>query len=332
MNILVNGRFLSRQVTGVERYGHEIMRRLPVEPRVARPYRDAQGAKGHAWEQFILPGQIRSGEVLWSPANTGPLAVNNQVLSLLDLSSLEHPEWYALAFARWYYFLLPWLVRRVKQVVVPSEKVRQKVLYRFRLDPERISVVPGGVDMGRFRPDNPPPEQLPTQYVLFVGSIQLRKNLGVLLRAWERVRGHFPDVWLLIAGGKRRNFRHVDWPGRGERVNFLGYVPEPDLPGLYTGAQLLICPSLDEGFGLPVLEAMASGTPVIAACAGALPEVVGEAGLLFDPLQPVELATALECCLGDNSLRRNLAEKGWARSRGYTWQHSADILWEVLQK
>jgi glycosyltransferase involved in cell wall biosynthesis len=331
MDVVVNGRFLSRRVTGVERYGREILRCLPGEARVLRPRLEVQRAGGHAWEQFVLPERLRPGEVLWSPANTGPLAVANQVLTLHDLTPLEHPGWFKPAFGLWYRTFVPLLVKRVRQLVVSSEHVRKKILSRFSLPPERVSVVPGGVDLAHFHSRQPASSRLPSCYVLFVGSLQPRKNLGALLEAWERVIHQFPEAWLRVAGVEEHPYRFTRLPGEGKNVRFLGYVPEAELPALYAGAVAFVIPSLDEGFGLPVLEAMACGTPVIAARAGALPEVVGEAGLFFDPKHPDELAGALERCLGDGKLRLDLAEKGLSRINNFSWQDSAEKLWKVLE-
>lgn len=331
MKAVVNGRFLSRRVTGVERYGREVLGCLGDRLRVICPPQGRQRISGHAWEQFILPGRLHPGEVLWSPANTGPLAVARQALSLYDLSPLEHPEWFAPAFARWYRWFLPLLARRVRRLIVPSELVRKKVLHRFSLAPDRVTVAPGGVDLNRFHPGQPRPAGLPASYLLFVGSVQPRKNLGVLMQAWQQIHRRYPDTWLLAAGAEQRTFRRVALPAQVERVRFLGYVPETSLPGLYAGALALVLPSLDEGFGLPVLEAMACGAPVIATRAGALPEVVGEAGMLFDPLLPAELANTLERCLSEVGLRHRLVEKGLARAKTFSWQRSAERIWESLQ-
>ena len=331
MKVLVNGRFLSRQVTGVERYAQEILRCLADGMRVVRPHPGVQRAGGHAWEQFILPGHIHSGEILWSPANTGPLAVANQVLTLHDLTLLEHPEWFTPAFSLWYRLFVPRLVKRVRHLVVSSEHVRNKILLRFSLSPERVTVVSGGVDLNHFHPNHPAPRRFYARYVLFVGSLQPRKNLGVLLAAWDQIVHRFPDIWLLAAGVENHHYRQVPLSRDVKNVRFLGYVPEADLPGYYAGAMAFVIPSLDEGFGLPVLEAMACGTPVIAARTGALPEVVGKAGLFFDPVHPAQLAETLASCLSDAKLRGDLAEKGLSHVKTFSWQVSAEKLWKVLK-
>jgi glycosyltransferase involved in cell wall biosynthesis len=331
MDVLVNGRFLSRRVTGVERYAREVLGCLPGEVRVVQPRAGVQGTGGHTWEQFFLPRHLKPGEVLWSPANTGPLAVASQVLTVHDLTPLEHPGWFKPAFSLWYRVSLPILVKRVSQLVVSSEHTRDKIQRRFSVSPERVWVIPGGVDLERFHPNQSPYGSLPAFYVLFVGSIQPRKNLAVLLEAWDQIHSQFPEAWLVIAGVEDSNYRRSSLSVRGERVRLLGYVPEARLPALYAGATVFTIPSLEEGFGLPVLEAMACGTPVIAARAGALPEVVGGAGRLFDPMNAEELAGLLADCLGDVELRADLVEKGSARIKSFSWRVSAEKLWMVLR-
>jgi glycosyltransferase involved in cell wall biosynthesis len=252
-------------------------------------------------------------------------------LALHDLSWLEHPEWFAPAFSLWYHCLLPRLVRRVARIVTPSEWVRGRILRRFPVAPQKVTVAPAGVDRERFHPQLSPPGRLPARYVLFVGSLQPRKNLGILVEAWKEVARRFPDTWLLLAVVGGRNFRRAALPAEVERVGFLGYVSEAGLPGLYAGALACVLPSLVEGFGLPALEAMACGAPVIVSRAGALPEVVGEAGLFFDPTRPEELAGALRRCLDDPDLRAWLAGLGLARAEAFEWQAAARHVWDVLQ-
>jgi len=137
-DIAVNGRFLARRVTGVERYGREILRYIGDNSRVisTRP----QGWRGHAWEQFLLPTRLSPRSVLWSPANTGPLLVRNQALTIHDLNPLEHPDWFRASFAGWYRLFLPILVRRVSKIFTPSEHVKQKVIKRFGL--RNVTVTP----------------------------------------------------------------------------------------------------------------------------------------------------------------------------------------------
>lgn len=327
-NVVVNGRFLSRRVTGVERYATEILRCLGNRVQIVKPGRDIQGIAGHTWEQLILPNRIPSRSILWSPANTGPLAVSNQVLTLCDLSPLEHPEWFKPAFAMCYRLFLPLLVRRVRRVVTLSEHIRQKMIARFALPNDQVTVIPGGVDKTKFHPLKRPANI--GRYILFVGSLEPRKNLSTLLMAWKQIEKKYPDVSLTIVGGEGRVFRHK-FLEVAERVKFSGYVPESDLPALYSGAAVFILPSFDEGFGLPVLEAMACGTPVVASTGGALPEVVGDAGILFNPNDPPALAMALDLCLSDPNLLNSLREMGQEHVKQFSWSVAAEKIWQVLR-
>src|ERR1044071_5857217 len=232
-HVVVNGRFLARRVTGVERYGREILRYIGDDCQIESTR--TQGWKGHAWEQFILPNKLNKNSILWSPANTGPLMIRNQVLTIHDLSPLDHPEWFRKSFAIWYRLLLPMLGKRVRKVFTPSEYVKQAVMRRFGT--KNVVVIPNGVDHSFFHPDSNQKElDLPKCYVLFVGSIEPRKNLGLLLRAWGEIKNSFKEIELLIVGVRGKVFRAVNLSHEVERVRFLGYVEDETLATLYANA------------------------------------------------------------------------------------------------
>lgn len=324
-DIVVNGRFLARRVTGNERYGQETLRCFKGAHRIEKTR--LQGIAGHAWEQFVLPTKLTRDSVLWSPANSGPLAIQNQALTIHDVSPLEHPEWFTRSYSAWYRLFLPMLAKRVRVIFTPSKYVKQKVMERFGV--RNVIVTPNGVDTSIFHPAPRNDENLPKKYILFVGSIQPRKNLEGLLRAWHRIKDQFKDTWLVVAGESGRVFRPVKFFG-DERIQFLNYVPDEDLPGLYANAELFVLPSFDEGFGLPALEAMACGTPVIVSDGGALPETVGDAGFMFSLDKPDTLAQSIERCLSDGHLRASLIDKGLARAKIFPWQNTADLIWKTL--
>lgn len=327
--VVVNGRFLARRVTGVERYGHEILRYIGSNCRVVSTR--TQGWMGHIWEQFILPKKLNRNSILWSPANTGPLMIRNQVLTIHDLSPLEHPEWFRGSFAAWYRLFLPILAKRVSIVFAPSEYVKHKVMRRFGI--ENVTVTPNGVNHSFFHPDvNQKEFDLPKSYILFVGSIEPRKNLDLLLRAWGEIKNDFEETELIIVGESAHVFESVHLSYELERVRFLGYVEDEILAGLYANATVFVLPSQDEGFGLPALEAMASGTPVIVSDGGALREIAGEAGLIFCLSNPAGLKNALKECLSNTRLRSDLREKGLMRAQQFSWKKTAELVWKHLNE
>ena len=347
--VVVNGRFLARRVTGVERYGREILQCIGDDCQLESTRR--QGWRGHLWEQFILPTKLKQESVLWSPANTGPLMIRNQALTIHDLSPLEHPEWFRAGFAAWYRLFLPILAKRVKQVFTPSEYVKRKVIRRFGI--QNVIVTPNGVNRSLFHPGAKQNRlDLPECYVLFVGTLEPRKNLSLLLHAWNEIKDEFKETRLIIVGVSGSAFRGIRLSHEAERVHFPGYVDDETLAGLYANATLFVLPSQEEGFGLPALEAMASGTPVIVSNGGALPEVVGEAGLTFtlechrhaaemlrrgatsvSPQHDMNaLANILREGLSNTRLRAEMREKGLERAETFSWDATAALVWDILNE
>ena len=209
--IAINTRVLSHPTTGVERYLIELLSRMrsDVGLREIAPHSALGGVKGHAWEQLVLPAKLR-GCLLFSPCNTGPLAVANQVVTIHDVAALDHPEWLNAKFALWYRWLTPRLARRVKHIIAVSEFTRGRIVAHTGVSAEKITVIPNGVD-ARFVPMAPDaiaaalaPLALPSRkYILAVGSIEPRKNLPRLLEAWGKILPTLPeDLWLVVAGGR----------------------------------------------------------------------------------------------------------------------------------
>ena len=336
MDIVVNARFLQQQLTGVQRYAREVTARLRNRLRFVEPGSYAQGVAGHLWEQAILPRPLGEGALLWSPTNSGPLGVTNQVVTIHDLSVLDHPEWFSPRFGAWYRFLLPRLARRVKHVLTDSEYSRTRIVTLLAVPEERVSVVPLGVSPG-FRPAQEVGDQrpgplpgLPQDYLVVVGSLEPRKNLARVFDAWERVRSSHPDVTLLVLGGAARVFRGRGFAEAPKGVLLAGYVADHDLPRLYGAAVGFVYASLYEGFGLPVLEAMACGTPVVCSNTTSLPEVAGNAALLVDPTDVDDIAHGMGRLLSDRELRDRLRAQGLARARQFNWDVTAERTWDIL--
>jgi glycosyltransferase involved in cell wall biosynthesis len=340
-SILVNVRALAHRFTGVERYTHELTRRMKGKIITLSPRLRLNGGIGHVWEQVELPRRVGSKDVLWSPANSGPLSVTNQVVTIHDLSPLEHPGWFRPAFAAWYGFLIPRLAKRARLILTHSEFSKSRIVDRLRIPEEKIFVVQPGVDTEKFHPRAGQAAgiqarypALPNRYILFVGSLEPRKNLQRLVKAWQLFQSSRgmdqAEVELILAGSPGKSFRFIDTERWSEGVRLLGYVGDIHLPALYSGALAFIQPSLYEGFGLPVLEAMACGIPVLASKDTALAEAAGEAALLFDPLSVEEIASALQEVIENDKLRQNLCTKGLERVQELSWERAAGKVLEVI--
>ncbi len=335
MKIIVNGRFEGRLLSGVDRYAIEVTGCLDGQVRLERPRRRVSGPIGHTWEQLVLPRRVHRDELLWSPANSGPVAVSRQVVTIHDLSVLEHPEWFSRGFHVWYRIMLPLLASRVRHILTVSECSRQSIMRILRVPPHKVTAVPNGVNLEFFRRCDPAVVRrkygLAGQYVLFVGSIDPRKNLPRLLRAWDGVNKP-SGMELVIAGGRSRVFRSVTTEAEFGQVRQLGYVPDGDLPGLYSGATFFVMPSLFEGFGLTTLEAMACGTPVVASTGGALSEVADGAALPVRPNSVQQMRQAMQQMLSDDCLRRDLSEKGLRRASEFPWERTARQIGRILSE
>jgi glycosyltransferase involved in cell wall biosynthesis len=262
-----------------------------------------------------------------------PLRSVPTVLTVHDLI-FRHLPAHHKALNRWYLNLaLPLYCRRATHIVAVSEWTRQDLIAAYGLPPEKITVVPEAADP-RFCTQ--PPEVvaavrssygLPERYLLFVGTIEPRKNLSRLLTAFETVHGEGLSDGLVLVG--KRGWLYGDFFERLERspakdfVHLPGFVPDDDLPAVYAGAQVLVFPSLYEGFGLPVLEAMACGTPVAASNASSIPEVGGEAAVYFDPLDTEAMVEVIRRLLRDSDLQETMRERATARAARFSWTLAA---------
>ncbi len=268
------------ELGGVERWARELCARLPYE--VVAPPRALSHRAGHAWEQVVLPLRTARAPVLLCPANLAPVLARNVVVVIHDAAALRHPGWYSGLYAAWQRRILPLIARRALRVITVSEFSRRELAELLGVD---AAVVPGGVDE-RFTPAAPPARR-ERPYVLCVASHTARKNLGALVPAAQALARD--GVELVVAGGHRPQFAAE---AGLDGLTLLGHVPDDELPGLYAGAEAFVLPSRYEGFGLPVLEAMAAGTPVVAAATTALPETCGGAARLVEP-EPEALREAL---------------------------------------
>jgi glycosyltransferase involved in cell wall biosynthesis len=289
------------------------------------------------WEQLVQPVQLlREGiDILHSLAFVQPVALHCAgVVTVYDLSFVLFPQ----RLPSWRRTYLRWgtafSVQRAGRVIAISASTKRDVVRVLDVSEGKVDVVPCGVDEG-FRPVESPAQldalrtkrHLPPKMILFVGTVEPRKNLTTLLRSYALLKRRFAPPPLVLAGprgwGHEETISLVEELGLKNEVIFPGYIPREELPLWYNAATLFVYPSLYEGFGLPPLEAMACGTPVIASNTSALPEVVSDAGLLVEPTDAEEMAEAMHLLLSDGDLRDTLRRKGLQRAESFSWQRAA---------
>lgn len=323
--------------------GHGVVERLVVfsnrEPSVPmRPgvelFRGARFRIRSAWMQILLPGILRRvrPDLVHFTNYLAPLAGDIPfVVSFHDMSLSVVPQLHTLKKRLLTASLLPYVARKARRILAPSESTRRDVIRVLGVDPGRVRVVPYAGDE-LFRPAQEGPERLARDYgvrqpyFLYVGTLEPRKNLARALRAFARVVATLPEHSFVLVGQKGWKYQDVfeaaALPALAGRVRFLGYVPEPDLPLLYTHALASVYPSLYEGFGFPVVEAMGCGTPVLTSRSSSLVEIAEGAAVLVDPLDEQALADALLALATDTGLRRDLSKKGLARASTFSWERT----------
>lgn len=334
--VAYNALVLRQPYSGVEHSVAELARAL-----LARAAFDYTLIRPPAWcrgrglrilhELTLLPALLRrrGAALLHAPAYVAPPRLPCPfVLSIYDLHVYTHPRLCGAANRLHYRARLPGSVRRAAAVIVPSRHTRATLLARFPAAAAKTHVIPLGVAGRFFLPPEPHADrqlldavrrhyELPPRYLLFVGDLAPRKNLGLLLRSWELLRQRDGALQLLLAGAPG-GVRLPKMTG----LRRLGYVPDEELPALYAQARALLLPSVDEGFGLPVLEAMAAGCPAL--CAGGAPaEFAAGAALLCDSQEPVEIARRVAPLLADGPVRDAAIAVGRARAAQFTWERAA---------
>lgn len=256
-----------------------------------------------------------------------------QVVMVHDLDFLRHPERTHREIRRDYRRLARSHTQRAARIIVPSQYTADEVVEVLGVARRQVSVcAPGAPEWhdapGRLARDG---------YVLFMGTLEPRKNVDGLLAAYGRLLERRPQTpTLVLAGGAGADAQHwIDAIGRpplAGRVDYRGYVSEPDRQRLYAGARLLVLPSHEEGFGMPALEAMSLGIPVVASNRGALPGLVGDAGILIAPDDTESIAAALDRVLSDDTLAEEMRTRGVERSKRFQWGYTADAIHQAFQE
>lgn len=361
MRIGINGRFLVAKRTGVQRAAFNLIRTLVEIDRenqyliftgrgqLGRPewnypnvqviesdLREGESFLNHVWEQFWLPilAHRHKVDLLHSPANVAPLFYRGvSVVHIHDLCFVVNPQWYSFTFRTVYNFIIPRLARRASRVITCSNNSKNDLLHFCRLTADKVSLVYWAVDdiFLKRATDASSARDVEAkglgEFILYVGSLEPRKNINTLIKSYVQLRRSNPHLKpkLVLIGGESPLFADVqlrvkDYAGD---IVFKGFIDDETLRAFYSKAALVAYPSLYEGFGLPPLEAMASGTPVITSDGSSIPEVVGEAAFMIDPRSVEQLTNAMVRLLTDKELRQKLVALGKIQVERFNWYRVA---------
>jgi len=323
--------------SSLDKYSQELSKRLPVDKittnmpvSIRGGYNFLKTLRSFDADLYHLPHQqfARYSNFINKPCIITVHDISLQCSSLYNLNTRMKIY---LKFDKWGF-------KNAKHIIAISNYTRNDLISKLNLSPDRISVVLQGVDHDIYYPRKV--HSFDFQYILYVGSEQPRKNLSSLLKAFQHIKmdKRFKDLKLIKIGSpgleydRNTTLKIIHDLNLQNEVIFTGFISEAELPIYYSNAICFILPSLYEGFGLPLLEAMACGCPVIASNITAIPEVIGDAGILIDPLNENEIAGTIEQLLTDNKLREDLIERGFKQGKKFSWDVTAHETLKVYKK
>jgi glycosyltransferase involved in cell wall biosynthesis len=356
--IFINGRFLSQQITGVQRVALEVVKsldnliklgvidnrlysftmlaekNLKYKPDLKNIEIEQVGKlSGHLWEQVELPRYVRKN-VLLNLCGPAPVFKRNQVAVIHDAVPFACPAEFSLAFRTWYKILFAMLGKRTDELITVSDFSKKELSHYCRVDEERFTVAHLGIDHFTSIPADTAVlkrnDLFGRKYILAVGSLSPRKNFLRLIDTVKILDD--PEIELVVAGGiNSKVFSDIDLQP-SDRIRYLGRVGDEELKALYSNAFCFAFPSLYEGFGLPPLEAMSCGCPVVAGNSTSIPEVCGEAALYCDPNDSGDIAEKIRSLSTDDCLRKRLISKGIERAALYTWNSCGRTVWSAVER
>lgn len=346
---------LIRSLAQVDRENEYVLYLRPgqsVDYRLPKNFKTEVIPLKYLWTQLGLSAYtlLRSIDILFVPAHTLPLLTRILrprlpiVVTIHGLEGKFLPQSgnpLAHFYRNW---SITWAVRFATGLIAVSNDTKNDIIKTYKKHTKNIKVIHEGVDFERFSKKVSKSEKLSVlkkygisgEFILFVGTVQPRKNLVRLIRSFSLITDHYPRLTLVIAGKLGWLYEDIlAAPARfgvQKSVDFIGRVADEDLPALYQNARVFVLPSLTEGFGLPVLEAQAAGVPVVAAKKGAIPEVAGEGALLVNPRDEKDIAAGIRKVLEDCSLARDLVRKGRRNAHKFSWRNTASSTLDFLLK
>jgi len=349
--LVVNARFLTNNITGVQRAAIEIslyLKKMYEDIKFVTPgnvihkeIADKLDAEkygmfsGHLWEQFELPRYLKSKNncLLLNLANTAPLFYKNKIVTIHDVAFLKHPQWYSKRFYYFYKFLIPRIAKNSVKVITVSEYSKNDIIKRLNVPGVKIEVIKCAVSDKFLKSINNSIPNKYGKYILAISSFSPRKNFEGIVSAFNKL--NLMNTKLVMVGCESK---HVNNPKlktmiqSNNQIIFAGNVSDDELIGLYKNACLFVFPSLYEGFGIPPLEAMACGCPCLVSNTSSLPEICGDAALFCDPYKIEDIADNINRLLNDDILRNRLVSSGLEHIKKFGWQKTASIFADMIDE
>lgn len=350
-DFVINGRFLTQPTTGVQRYAREVTRNLDqlllrenqgvalLTPHHDTPdpdYRSVQVQRvgpgsGHFWEQLVLP--LRSGMPILNLCNTAPVFGGPQVVCIHDAHVFTQPESYSPAFRHFYRTLQPWIARGAAHIATVSQDSAFQIARHLHISLSRVTILPNGYEHAlRWNAGKSKlleRQSLARPYILLLGSRARHKNLELITSLADALDLLGLDI--VIAGEAGAIFAQTSI-ATARNIRWLGRVSDDDLALLLSRALCLAFPSLTEGFGLPVVEAMACGCPIVSSDRASLPEICGNAALMASPLDASRWYQHFARLMGSDGLRSELSARGREQARKFSWRDSAAGYLDLLSQ
>ncbi|MFY1045490.1 glycosyltransferase family 4 protein [Chryseobacterium sp. GP-SGM7] len=354
MKVIVNARFLTQAITGVQRFAIELSKRLKnshdihvefVSPKgiIHSNLADELNAKvigsfqGHLWEQVDLPVYLKKNNspLLLNLCSTAPIFYNPQIVTHHDITYIRYPESFSKKFVQFYKLIVPLMLKNSKKIITVSDFSKNEISNYYNITKDKFIVIYNGVDTNQFI--NIEQKNVSNRkYILAVSSRNFHKNFQGLIDAFKNIQHTQKDVDLFIVGySSLKSFNNIqldveDLEKQG-RIRFLGRVDDHELISLYQNASLFIFPSLYEGFGIPPLEAQACGCPVISSNQASMPEILSDSVLYFNPSSAENLEEKIIYFYNNPELKSQLVKKGLRNVKRFDWNNSVEILREVIR-
>ncbi|AZR81695.1 glycosyl transferase family 1 [Thiomicrospira sp. S5] len=344
--IVVNARFLSQNISGVQRYAIEISRQLKIlgygvrffapNNLIHKELADELDVEiignltGHLWEQYELPRYLSKlrNPLLLNLCNTAPLFYKNNVVTLHDIAFERYPRTFSWKFRYAYQLAIPRIARSSKKLLTDSAFSKDEISAVYGVDRNKIDIVHCSVS-GRFCFSE---KETTEKYILAVSSLNYQKNFHALIQAFNLLKDK--NIKLYLVGAINKNFadhKLVENIESNSNIKFMGRVNDDELVQLYSNALCFVYPSLYEGFGIPPLEAQACGCPCVVSSAASLPEACADSVVYCDPFDVSDMAKKIQLVVNDETLRGELRAKGFENIKRFSWTKSAKQIIQIIE-